>query len=108
MADKKYYEAVDENVAPMKSVSFVTDFRRAKISSIISFCSTGSSCIKGKKKLKKIHQQKTEAINQPRKIWLMYCKVGLCCMVRAFKFCKHLKKPCQKRDTCAAPAPEPG
>lgn len=50
MADKKYYEAVDENVAPMKSVSFVTDFRRAKISSIISFCSTGSSCIKVKKK----------------------------------------------------------
>lgn len=50
MADKKYYEAVDENVAPMKSVSFVTDFRRAKISSIISFCSIGSSCIKVKKK----------------------------------------------------------
>lgn len=52
MADTKYYEAVDENVAPMKSVSFVTDFRRAKISSIISFCSIESSCIAAKKKKK--------------------------------------------------------
>lgn len=62
MADTKYYEAVDENVAPMKSVSFVTDFRRAKISSIISFCSIESSCIAAKKKKRakiKIHQQKT-------------------------------------------------
>lgn len=53
MADRKYYDAVDENVAPMKSMSFVTDFRRAKISSIIYFCSIGPSCITVKKKKKK-------------------------------------------------------
>lgn len=109
MADTKYYDAVEENVAPMKSMSFVTDFRRAKISSIIYFCSVRPSCITVKKnKNKKIQQQKPEAINQLRKIWLMYCKIGLCWMVHAFKFCKHLKKPCMRSDACAAPVPEPG
>lgn len=45
MVDTKHYDAVDENVTPMKSMSFVTDFRRAKISSIIYLCSVGPSCV---------------------------------------------------------------
>lgn len=109
MADTKYCDTVDESVAPMESVSFVSDFRRAKISPIIYFCSIGTSCItvKKKKNSKQFQQQKPEAINQLRRIWLMYCKIGLCWMVRAFKFCKHLKKPCKRSDTCAAQAPNP-
>lgn len=45
MVDTKHYDTVDENVTPMKSMSFVTDFRRAKISSIIYLCSVGPSCV---------------------------------------------------------------
>lgn len=45
MANTKHYNEVDENVTPVKSMSFVTDFRRAKISSIIYLCSVGSSCV---------------------------------------------------------------
>lgn len=57
MADTKYYDAVDENVAQMKSMRFLTDYRRAKFSSLIYFCSIGPNCItvrkRGKKKRKR-------------------------------------------------------
>lgn len=50
MADAKYCDEVDESMAQMKSMSFVTVFRRARISSIIYFCSVGPSCVTVKKK----------------------------------------------------------
>lgn len=37
----------------------------------------------------------------------MYCKIGLCRVVRAFKFCNHLEKPWKRSDTCATLVPEP-
>lgn len=45
MVNTKYYYAVNENVTPVKAMSFLTIFGRAKISPIIYFCSTGPSCI---------------------------------------------------------------
>lgn len=45
MVNTKYYDAVNENVTPVKAMSFVTIFGRAKISPIIYFCSIGPSCI---------------------------------------------------------------
>jgi len=105
MADTKYYDAVDENVAPVKSVSFVTDFRKAKISWIICFCSIGPSCITVKKT--KVQQQKPDAIHQLRRNWLTHCETGFCGTVRAFKFCERSKKPRKRGEACAAPVPEP-
>lgn len=77
MADTKYYDAVNENVAQMKSMRFLTDYERVKFSPLIYVCSIGPSCItvrKREKNQKEIQQQTRKVINQLRKIWLMYCK----------------------------------